>query len=107
MRLSARAAVVGAFLAFVGCEQRHDGLVRERSAALQQRALAAKLEASGKLHRAPRPIAGRYIVVLEDTPGASGEAARAKVQQAADALARAHGAQVRRVYAHALKGFAA
>jgi subtilisin family serine protease len=52
-----------------------------------------------KLHKALKPVAGRYIVVLkDDIPGAD-------VAAVAASLARAHGGRLRHTFQHAPKGF--
>lgn len=51
----------------------------------------------GTLIRAARPVAGRYVVVLEDEDG--------DVDLAADALAREHGGTVEGTWRHALRGY--
>lgn len=63
----------------------------------------AGAEARGKVIRAERPIAGRYIVVLEKAElSLRGE----KPLASAQGLARAAGAKVTHEYEHALAGFA-
>ena len=56
---------------------------------------------------ARRALPGQYIVVLEDTGTRGLHGAPMEVRKVSDALTRAHGGSVRRVYAHALRGFSA
>src|SRR5688572_13959949 len=64
-----------------------------------------KLRVGDKLLRTERPIAGRYIVVLEGAPrpGLSQAEARAEAED----LAHAYGGAVDRAYTHALHGYSA
>ncbi len=59
-----------------------------------------------KLRRSTKPVAGRYIVVLDDTHvGAPGDLSAAPY--VADDMAAAYGAKVDKVFKYALNGFAA
>ena len=67
---------------------------------LQASAVQAQpLELPAKAFAQSRPIPGRYIVVFKNTVN--------DVSAEASAMERSHGAQIRHVYAHAIKGFAA
>ncbi len=57
--------------------------------------------AQGKFRRVTRAVPGQYIVVLNDNA-----VGRSGVAPLAQALARAHGGQLKFIYEHALKGFA-
>ena len=78
----------------VGCEQRPEATPSEGTSIQKLR-----------LAQPARAVQDRYIIVLaeENSPSASPDDTRRNIM----ALARAHGAQVRRTYTHALKGFTA
>jgi subtilisin family serine protease len=59
------------------------------------------------LHAGASAIPGRYIVVLEDKGAQGLQGSPLAVRTASDALTRAHGGTLRRVYAHALRAFSA
>ncbi|ATB39243.1 hypothetical protein CYFUS_004687 [Cystobacter fuscus] len=60
------------------------------------------LVTEGRLLKAEKPVAGRYIVVLDDK-----SVGRTQTGQFARQIATQHGASVKRVYSRALQGFAA
>ncbi|WNG35304.1 S8 family serine peptidase [Archangium violaceum] len=90
--------LLGASRLVLGCEQRPElqTPTSETQRPLNQRLLLAQPS---------RAIQDRYVIVLEEEKGLASppEDTRKRIS----ALAGAHGAQVRRTYTHALKGFTA
>jgi subtilisin family serine protease len=97
MKLS-QILTLGACLALAGCEFQTEGGSPQPVSAVST---GQKLRV-GKLIKTPKALPGRYIVVLEDKA-----AHPSRVDTLAGEMARAHGAGVRHVYRHALKGFSA
>jgi serine protease len=64
---------------------------------------------ASELRTTERPIQGQYIVVLKDEAAALGGemniANRPSIASVAQGMARSHGAQMRRHFSHALRGF--
>ncbi|WP_239470209.1 Ig-like domain-containing protein [Archangium violaceum] len=96
--------LLGACWLLPGCEQRQETASPEGTAAQTP---GARSVVGGKLLLASpaRAIPDRYIVVLEGGKGLTGTPA--ETRGSITALAGAHGAGVRRMYTHALKGFTA
>ncbi|HSP77690.1 MAG TPA: S8 family serine peptidase, partial [Myxococcaceae bacterium] len=94
-------------LLFSGCEQHSGQNTPGAVTATQASGLGTPWRPDGKLRRAApsHALAGRYIVVLERNEAVG--ASHVEVEQASRSLASLHGANVRRTYTHALKGFAA
>ncbi|WP_275424878.1 Ig-like domain-containing protein [Archangium violaceum] len=90
--------LLGASWLASGCEQRQE---------TQTQAPETRRTGGGRLLLAQpaRAVQDRYVIVLEDEKGLA--STPADTRRSITALAGAHGAQVRRTYTHALKGFTA
>jgi subtilisin family serine protease len=96
--------LLGASWFLQGCEQRPEPASSEGLASQSHVPGARGILGARLLLASPaRAIQDRYLVVLEGGQGLTGEDTRKSIS----ALAGAHGAQVRRTYSHALKGFTA
>ncbi|HEX8701903.1 MAG TPA: S8 family serine peptidase, partial [Myxococcaceae bacterium] len=91
---------MGLWLTLVGCEVQPEPPPAPAPMAVATAAAGQKLK-EGKLIKTPHALPGRYLVVLEDT-----QVARGRADAVAQELARAHGGKLRRVFRHALRGFA-